>query len=397
MKFLKNLALSLLGFLLFFFLAIFGFAFLLNQTVLNPDFITTEIDELDVTSLTEELVSEQAQEELSAELETALVTTIASLESDVKEQINVAVHSVYDYLLGETQSLDLALVIKNTILNPEFVASLVDEFDISSLAEDLIGEQIKEEAPEEADYLAVYLDEHLDDVITDLEPWLKEQIRAATEPVVDYLLGESQSLNIAISLEPVLESLEDTLIEAFLDSPPAELAGLPLPEIRQEFDKHFRELKAAMPETFEFDEDSLEMGRPENIADALTDAEEALEQARQYIGYFQTGYTALIGLMALLVVGIILISRQVRDITRRLGIPCLTYGALEYAGIFVGKYFTNKWLPQPDIPSSLQTWLTQFLDNFLAPLEMFSLGLLITGVVLTIVSFVYKPRQSSLE
>ena len=394
MNFFKNLALGLLCFLLFLSLSIFGFAFQINQTILNPDFITNEIDELDVTSLTEEIISEHAtEEELSAELETALITTVAYLESDVKEQINAAVDSVYDYLLGKSQDLDLALILKDTILNPEFAASLIDKFDISPLAEDLISEKIDEEAPEEADYLGLYLDEHLRDVITELEPWLKEQIRAATGPTVDYLLGESRSLSIVIPMEPVLEVLEDTLREAFLASPPAELAGLFFPELNQEFDKHFEALKQAMPETFEFDEDSLEMGRPENIAQALTDAEEVLEEARHYIGYFQLGYKALIGFMVLLVVGIILISREVRDITRRLGIPCLIYGAIEYAGTFVAKYFIDKYLPQPDIPSSLQTWLTQFADNFLAPLEMFSLGLLITGIILTIVSFVYKRGQ----
>jgi len=99
--------------------------------------------------------------------------------------------------------------------------------------------------------------------------------------------------------------------------------------------------------------------------------------------------------MVLLVLGIILISRQVRDITRRLGVPLLTYGAIEYAAIFAAKYFTRRWPPWPDIPAPLQTWTSRLLDNFLAPLEMFSLGLLIGGIVLIIVSFVYKPRQPS--
>lgn len=396
MKFLKNLALGLSGFFLFLFLSIFGFAFQLNQTILNPNFVTAELDELDVSSLAEELISDQIlEEEFSEELGTALVNTITDLEPLVKEQISAATYSIYDYLLRKNQSLDLALTLKNTILNPDFVVSLVDELDISSLVGEFLIKQIIEEAPEEAEYLADYLDEYLDSVITDLEPWLREQISAAVDPTVDYLLGESQSLNIVISLEPVMESLEDTLKEAFLASPPAKLLGLFFPELEQEFDKHFGELAESMPATFEFNESSFGTERPADIAEALAKAEEALEQARLYIGYFQLGYKVLIGLMALLVLGIILISRQVRDITRRLGVPCLTYGAFEYAGIFVARYFIERWSPWPDIPASLETWTSQLLNNLLAPLEMLSLGLMIGGIVLIIVSFVYKPRQAS--
>jgi len=78
-----------------------------------------------------------------------------------------------------------------------------------------------------------------------------------------------------------------------------------------------------------------------------------------------------------------------------LGIPCLTYGAFGYAGIFVARYFTKTGLPLPELPAARPPWLPQFLDNLMSPLETFRLGLLIGGVVLVIVSFVYKPRQPS--
>ncbi|MFC1974661.1 hypothetical protein ACFLVA_01450 [Chloroflexota bacterium] len=57
MKFLKGLALALLGFLLFLSLSIFGFAFQLNDTVLKPDFVVTELDKLDVSLLAKEVLN----------------------------------------------------------------------------------------------------------------------------------------------------------------------------------------------------------------------------------------------------------------------------------------------------------------------------------------------------
>lgn len=389
MKFLKELALSLLGFLLFLSLSIFSTAFMLNNTLLNPDFVTSELDRLDVSSLAEEFFTiETATEE--SNLAEVINKTIADLEPSVKEQVSAATYSIYDYLLGKSQDLDLALTVKNTILSPDFVASLVDKLDIAYLVGEFLSEQLTQEIPEDMGYLV----EYVDDAVAEAEPRLKEQARAAANLIVDYLLGESPSLNVIISLESVKESLEDNLKGAFLESPPAELAYLPRHELERYFDEHFEEFIEAVPLTFELDESVLGTEVPKNIATGLTNAEKTLKEVRQGIDYFQLGYTALIGFMVLLVLGIILISRQVKDITRRLGVPCLSYGAIGYAGIFVINRFGWTWLPLPEIPPSFQSWMTQFMANLLAPLATFSLGLLIVGAVLIIVSLVYRPRQS---
>jgi hypothetical protein len=94
-----------------------------------------------------------------------------------------------------------------------------------------------------------------------------------------------------------------------------------------------------------------------------------------------------------LVLGIILINRDVRVITRSLGIDLLIYGALEFAGVYVARHYMTTSLPMPaDVPVSLQTWLSGLTSDLLAPLQAFSLGLLIGGVVLVVVSFVYRRR-----
>ncbi|MFH0768685.1 MAG: hypothetical protein V1932_03850, partial [Chloroflexota bacterium] len=92
--------------------------------------------------------------------------------------------------------------------------------------------------------------------------------------------------------------------------------------------------------------------------------------------------------------GIILIHHQVKGATRSLGTTFLTYGAFEYAGIFIAKYFAGTQLKLPDIPQSLQAWVPQFFNDLMAPLQTFSLVLLVGGAVLIIISFVYKPRQA---
>ncbi|GAI78770.1 unnamed protein product, partial [marine sediment metagenome] len=129
----------------------------------------------------------------------------------------------------------------------------------------------------------------------------------------------------------------------------------------------------------------------QDIDEALAEAEERLEQARKYIGYFQLGYKILIGLIVLLILGIIFTNRQVRSATRKVGTIFLTCGVPWFAGIFIGKYFAGKQIAQLDIPSYFHELLPRLVNDFLAPLQWFSLGLLIGGAVLIAVSFVY-PR-----
>ena len=301
MKFLKGLAVSLLSFLLFLSLSAFGSLFMLNNTILNPDFVVSELDRLDIPSLAKELLSEQ-----------------------------------------------------------------IPQFEVAGPYEP-------------------YIAEVMDDTLDDLEPWIKEQVSSGIYSGYDYLLGRSQSLSLVISLEPVKDSLRENLREALLQSPPPELKGLPPAVIEEAFNQSFAQFAKDMPSKFEFSESSLS---PEVLAQ--------LEQVRQWISYSQTVYQALIGFMLLLILGIILINRQVRQTTRGLGITFLTYGVLGFLSIFAAKYFAGTQLLQLEIPSWLQAWIPQFVDNLLAPLEIFNIGVMAGGAVLLIVSFVYKRRQPSL-
>jgi len=59
MGFLKGLAVALLSFLLFLSLSIFGLVLMLNQTILNPDFIVDQVNKVDLATFAGEFLSEQ--------------------------------------------------------------------------------------------------------------------------------------------------------------------------------------------------------------------------------------------------------------------------------------------------------------------------------------------------
>jgi hypothetical protein len=363
--FLKNLAVSLFSFFLFLSLTIFGFAFAVKSTALNPDFVTAELNRLEISSLVREVVQiENPPGQL--DLNKIINQTISDLEPKIKEEAGSAIHSVYDYLLGRTPEPHLALTLRKTFLSTDFVTPLVNSIDLPALAGPFLSQYFAEALPIEIPNL----DKYVSSALSSDEPALKKQVIAVSDPVFDYLLGISPTLRTSISLEPVKESLRNQL--------------LPL----------YQEFTNEIPTTYTIDESVIQPELRTDISQGIATAEEGLGQAKQYITYFQQGYTLLLVFMGLLVIGIILIVRNVKDIAHRLGVPLVTYGALEYAGIWATKYLisSGKW-QFPDMPTQLQTWLFQFINNVMRPLEIFSLGLLIGGAVLVVISFLYKPNK----
>ncbi|MFC2012677.1 hypothetical protein ACFLUE_00145 [Chloroflexota bacterium] len=275
----------------------------------------------------------------------------------------------------------IAFTLNSTVLNPDFTVAELDRLDISSVAGELISDQLAEQLPAEMAFIDQAV---IDNIVADMEPWIKEQAGTAVRISYDYLLGKSENLSLAITTGPVLETLKSHLWAALSASPPPEFANLPPAVLEQQFNQLFTELAREIPATFEVDESLIPL-----------DVMAQLVQARQYINYFQTGYKALIGLAALLIIGFILIHREVKGTTRGLGIIFLTYGAIEYGGILAARHLALPQLPLAEIPPSVQIWLPQFINNLARPLEILSIGCMAAGAVLLVASFVYKRSRAS--
>ena len=273
--------------------------------------------------------------------------------------------------------------LNSTLLNPDFVVAQVDRLDVATLAREVTEGQISGQIPPEQRFL----EEALYSTIEDNEPWLKEQVSAAVYSGYDYLLGKTENLNLQISLEPLKADLRDRMWQLFqenIDSLPPEVAAAPPGVLEQYFEQFYQEFAEDIPSEFEFDESSI----PPEVMPQL-------QLVREYLSYVQTAYYALIGLMVLLVLGIILLHRSVKGATRELGITFLIYGALDYAGVWATRNFLPS-VPLPDMPPSLQTWLTGLIADLAAPMQILGIGLMVGGVALIIVSIVY-PRLRPAE
>lgn len=231
-----------------------------------------------------------------------------------------------------------------TILNPDFVIAQIDRMDVSSLVEEAAGGQFP-----------------LGQIPADLEPWIREQTHTVIYGSYDYLLGKSERLSVVIDLEPVRESLEDSM----------GVAGL-------------------IPPTIEINATMIRMMSPETM--------DMLEQARRYIGYEQLAYRISIGAMIGIIVGLVFLHRRrLKSSARSIGIPCLTCGIPAFVGTLLAGGFATMLLAQLPPSPQLQGWLMQSVNDLLAPLRMYSISLMVTGITLLVLSVVYKERRPPAE
>jgi hypothetical protein len=387
----------------------------LRNTFLNADFVASLMAELDLAKLADEVISQQfSGEGVEEELSNAMVKAISRNEATIKQKIPLAFDDIFRYLLGETESLDLAHILRSSIITSELVQYFLDEIDIGALSSKSFGEELEEQLPEELRYLSEYLDE----AVAEIEPLIKEEISRAYDPVLDYLFGERQGVGIEISLDSVVDSLEDSLRKAFLKSPPPEYAGLPAGELNRLFDQYFEELTSNIPSTIALDEALSESGLPEQIADALAqiedgfelaresiaeaiaDAESQLEMAREYVRQFQMYYYILIAWLVFLILAIIGINHEVKGATRWLGIIFFIYGVIFAVGLFLGVNYLQSWISEvafkEGFPMTIQNWILPLPAEFASPWQILSIGLAVAGVLLIVVSFVYpRLRQTS--
>ena len=277
----------------------------------------------------------------------------------------------------------LTLMLNQSLLNPDFIAEHVERLDIAALAEETVIDQVPTEA---AEFMGESLNEVLGETIVDIEEWMHEQAQDGIYVFYNYIEGKSDTLSLIISLETVKESFRANLLAAVLASPPPELVGFPPEEIELQFNEYYSQIDEEVPSTLELDETTLD-------ADVMNQ----ILRARQYVGYFNRAFIVLIAFSLLMILLIILTHFSVRGSTRQIGITFLAVGAVSLAGALIARSIANSQLAGGDIPSTLQAWAPEVITDVLMPLGIYAIGLLVVGIVLTIVSFIYKRGEEEYD
>jgi len=388
MKALKIVGLVLLGILLFAALSSFGLALAVNNSLLNKNFVPNQLDRLEVTPLLEETITSSASG-LSPDVHAALVQAVNNLEPQIKQQLRAANSQIYDYLLGKRDTLEIRQVLKDTVLSKNFVTSLLNEADTLNFVRKDLRDQLADLVPPGQEYLTAYLDQ----AMPSLDPWLQQQIGVVTGPVIDYLVGESSTLQVNISLATMKATLEASLRSAFLSSPPAALAGTPADQLEMIFNQYYQDFAAQIPASASIDPSNI--GVSGSWAESMTEVDSSLADIRTGFGYFRALFIVLIAVIVLLIAGIVLIHREIKGIARDLGIVFLTVGAIGFLGVVITGYFIKTLSATADIPEAIQSWIPGVYRDFFRPTEIFSIALGIFGIILIVVSIIYRKQNSA--
>jgi DNA-directed RNA polymerase subunit RPC12/RpoP len=395
-KVLKGIGIAILSIILFLLLSAFGPAFMMDRTMLNPDFTATEIDRLQITDLLLEALADAPSDELPPQLQDAISRSVIKLEPMLKQEINNAVYSIYDYLKDKRDSPELMNTLRSTLLSNDFLFSVVDELDTTSLIKSFIEEQLPSLIPQELSDYSEYLNEAIDEFLIEHETWIKEQLKTILVPVADYMVGDIKTFNVEISLDPLIADLKETIMDKIeeLDIPlisllPDEIVAVFVDDIVDQYTEY-------IPSPLEVNNSMIGAHVPAEIASNIGDVENTLAEIKGYVGTFQTVYILLIVFILLLIAGIILIYREVKKATRTLGIVILIAGVVDLALLLLTKNMITSQMTQAvaGLPSYLQTWMVQLITNMTAPMQILSICFIAVGVVLVIVSVIYKPRES---
>jgi len=186
--FLKNLTISLLGFILFLSLSTFGVVYTVKHTALDADFVIEELNNLKLASMFGEIVQIPEQADFP-DLNVKINEALTKIEPELKTQTSTIIHSVYSYVQGDGSNFKMSSALRQTLLSDDFVESLLNSIDFAYIAESAINDKLAEEMP----FTIPNFEQHLSSALKAAEPAIKEQAAAAAGQIIEYTLGERQT------------------------------------------------------------------------------------------------------------------------------------------------------------------------------------------------------------
>ncbi len=391
MGFLKGIALAIISIMLFLSLLLVGTGITVNFTILNPGFINGQIEKLDVASVVRETINESASaSDLPQAVRDFIDDELPNYSEELKAAVSEAVDRFYDYLLGRTDTLDLKVVLGETVLDPELIYSLADKINWPDLAEELV----KREISPNLDPTFSYLVDYVDDATLKMEPWIKASLREIVPPVHDYLLGQSQTLDVFIPLDEPAFILYETLLDVFNRFPPPELAGSTPAQRQTAFNFFFFDLISDLPPAIEINAASF-AGAPESLNQAFADLKTDVDRLKDYTAIYWAAFYGLILLIALLIGLSYLTLRNQRKTLLFNGVIFFVFGLLGFVAVMVTNAIINTGTDFGAVPAAIQVWLPGVVESALRPFMFFSIGAGALGIAAIIGSILMHPHHPS--
>ncbi len=379
----------------------------LSKSVMNSEFVADLLNEVDLSQLVDQVVKEQnwTGAGFSDAFQNALITAIDKSEPSLKKQIANVSDPIFKYILMQTSSIDLKSTLRQTVLSNSFVSEVINNLDYTTMTEDILMKEIGGQLPEGIQLSS----QQIDRVLAAIQPYFKTALNNASGSIADYFMGTKPSFSIKVTLTSTIPTLKTVVNEAYMSQLPADLQGQPQDKINAAYDQYFTDFIKTIPTTYEVNSSDFGTDVTSEINKILSDAQnsltearnsidaasrdfgDGLKEARTYVGYFRLGFIGIIALIVLVITGIILICRNVKDSCLDLGTVFLLYGVGMLTGVLFAKNIAKEELARIDVPQALNTLPGTLLNDIISPLQTISLVCLVGGVLLIVVSFVY-PR-----
>ena len=385
----------------------------LSNSVMTSAFVSDLLDKIDLSQLLDQAVLQQAElgTDYSAEFVTALVNAVDESEPALKTQIANASDPIFKYLLMQTPGLDLKNTLRQTVLSDSEVSEVLNNLDYTTMTKNILMEYIGGPLAEGI----TLSDAQIDQVANALQPSIKTAFSYAAGSFVDYLTGTNLDFSVEVPFAPALQTLETVAKQAFFAQLPIEFQGESQANLDNDYKQFYTALVNSIPTAYEVNSNDMGISTAADIANAISSVQDSLtkarnnidtasrnytadlQNARPYVKDFQIWFICLIVLIVLLISGIILVCRNVKDSCRNLGIVFLIYGAFELAGVLIAKHIATAQITKANIPQSLSNIPGMILRDFTSPLQTISLVCLIGGIVLLVVSSIFpklKPAKA---
>ncbi len=393
MGFLKGFALAIISIMLFLSLLLVGAGVTVNFTVLNPGFVNGQIENLDLAGVVRETINESSSTgDLPQAVRDFIDDELPNYSEELKAAVSEAVDRLYDYVLGRTDELDLKVVLGETVLDPDLIYSLADKINWPDLAEELV----KREISPDLDPTFSYLVDYIDDATLKMEPWIKASLREIVPPVHDYLLGQSQSLDVFIPLDEPAFILYGTLLDVFNRFPPPELAGLSPAQRQTAFNFFFFDLISDLPPAIEINTASF-AGAPESLNQAFADLKVEVDRLKDYTAIYWTAFYGLIFLIVLLIGLAYLTLRRLRKTLLFTGIIFFAFGLIGFVAVMVTNAMITASTDFGAVPSAIQVWLPGVVESGLRPFMFFSIAAGALGIAAIIGSILMHPHHPAIN
>jgi HAMP domain-containing protein len=331
MGFLKGLGTTVCSILLFLALSSFSVAFLVNGTLLNTDFMNSQIDKLDISDTVNEAIEEQIQDQISQDsdfINGVVFSIVDEQEPLIKEQLHNAINEAYAYFQGKEDHLSVTIslaAIKQNLTENAW-----------EIAKDFLVKQMADMSNAEADRYAGDIAAQIPGDMYPLSFGLDFVIEPQIESAVENYVGEA------------VENLDDTYV---------------------------------------FDETTIDSGTMKSIRNARG----AVLGFKVAYVYLIISMIVLAGLIFLINWKNIRASMRMLGIDLLIfGILDLA-GVLVVRFVQPQKYIFES----NDIPVSVQNWVNGLVTDITGIMLAFSIGVIVIGAILLAASFFIKQSETA--